>query len=249
MQKDISIVIPIHDDANTIGKTIDNILHFFDREGLAGEIVIVNDGGRENGVQAVKEKMKDADRIKLADRKENRGKGFSVREGIKLSIGKIIFYTDADLPYGTEYIKQMYKKLNNGECDFILANRSLAGDGGMRKATFIRKLTHMIYAVFVGALIIKFSDTQAGLKGMTKITAEAIVPYLTIDKFAFDVELILLAKKNGFRIQEMPVILQKSGKSNLSIIFDSPQMIKDVLKIVWRNRLGFYNIKSKKAKE
>ena len=65
MEKDISIIIPIFKDAIAIGKTIDSVLHFFDTENLAGEIVVVNDGGEASGVQAVKEKMKNTDRIKL----------------------------------------------------------------------------------------------------------------------------------------------------------------------------------------
>ena len=194
-------------------------------------------------MQVVKEKMKNTDRINLIDRKENKWKGFSVLEGINHSVGKFIFYTDADLPYGTEYIKQMYKKLNNGECDLILANRNLSNDGAMKKVPFIRKLMHRVYAFFVGALIIKFSDTQAGLKGMNKNLAGMIVPHLTIDRFAFDVELIFLAKKNGFKIGELPVILQQSGKSNLKIIFDSPQIVKDVFKILKNNRAGLYDLK------
>lgn len=246
MIKDISIIIPIHNDVNTIGQTIDNVLRFFDVEKLLGEIVVVNDGGQENGVEVVKEKMKNTDRVRMIDRKENKGKGFSVKEGIGQSTGRFVFYTDADLPYGTEYIKQMYQKLQAEECDLILANRNLSNDGAMKKVPLIRKITHVIYAFFVGALIVKFSDTQAGLKGMNRKIAETIVPRLTIDRFAFDVELILLTQKNGFKISELPVVLQQSGKSNLKIIFDSPQMIRDVFTILKNNRAGLYDIKTDK---
>lgn len=187
--------------------------------------------------------MKDTDRIKFIDRKENKGKGFSVREGVIMAEGKTIFYTDADLPYGTEYIAIMYKKLVNGENDLVLANRNMAGEVGMKKAPFARKITHILYSIFVGALVVKFSDTQAGLKGMTKELGKNVVSKLIIDRFAFDVELIFLAKKMGYKIGEVPVVLKQSGKSNLKIIFDSPQMIKDILKIVWKYRISFYKNK------
>lgn len=249
MYKDISIIIPIYNDAANIGGTIDVIINFFHTENLDGELIIVNDGGKEDGVQIVNEKMAKNDAIILIDRKVNKGKGYTVKEGIGKSSGKIVFYTDADLPYGTEYIKQMYKQLINGEADLILANRNLSGKGSMEKMPLVRKLTHVVYSIFVGTMVFKYSDTLAGLKGMTQEVAKIVIPLLTIDKFSFDVEFILLTEKMGLRISDMPVILQKSGKSNLSIIFDSPQMIKDVLKIAWRNRLGLYNIKNKKAKE
>ena len=243
MQKDISIIIPVCNDASTIGETIDKVLDFFELEKLDGEIIIVNDGGQRNGVEIVKEKMFDSDKIRLIDRQINKGKGFSVREGVMMAEGKTIFYTDADLPYGTEYMALMRKKLVNGESDLILANRDMAGEGGMKKAPFTRKITHILYSIFVGALVVKFSDTQAGLKGMTKELGKSIVSQLVIDGFAFDVELIFLAKKMGYKIGEVPVVLKHSGKSNLKIIFDSPRMIKDILKIVWRYRIGFYKNK------
>jgi len=245
MQKDISIIIPIYNDAPTIGKTIDELFRFFDVENLDGELIIVNDGGEEYGVRLVREKMKFIDSIKLIDRKKNRGKGYTVKEGVSKSSGKIIFYTDADLPYGTESIKQMYKRLINNESDLVLANRNLSGKDGMKQATLARKLTHVVYSIFVGSLVFDYSDTLAGLKGMTREVAEAVFPHLTIDRFSFDVEFILLAKKIGFKISELPVTLQQFGKSSLNIILDSPQMIKDVLKIAWRNRLGLYDIKKK----
>lgn len=246
MPKDISIIIPIYNDALTIGGTIDSLLNFFIAENLDGELVIVSDGGKEDGIQVVKEKMRGSPAIRLVDRKENRGKGFSVREGMGKAAGKIIFYTDADLPYGTEAIKQMYNKLALSEADLILANRNLLGSEGMSKSSLARKLTHIIYSIFVGSLVFEFSDSLAGLKGMTRETAATILPHLTIDRFSFDVEFILLAKKLGLRIAELPVKMRESGKSNLKILFDGPVMIKDVLKIVWRDRLGFYNVKRKK---
>jgi len=103
----------------------------------------------------------------------------------------------------------------------------------------------VVYSIFVGSLVFDYSDTLAGLKGMTREVAEAVFPHLTIDRFSFDVEFILLTKKIGFKISELPVTLQQFGKSSLNIILDSPQMIKDVLKIAWRNRLGLYDIKKK----
>lgn len=243
MPKDISIVIPIYNDSSVIGNTIDNVLMFFATENLNGEIIIVNDGGPTEALAPVHERMKINGNIRLLSREENKGKGFSVREGILISAGKNIFYTDADLPYGTSYIKSMNDLLNAGVYDLVLANRNLSNNGAMKKVPLIRKLTHHIYAAFVGALLINFSDTQAGLKGMSRIMIEKIVPKLTIDRFAFDVELILLAQKNGFKVGEQPVVLQQSGKSNLKIIFDAPQMIKDVFRIIRNNHRGLYDLK------
>jgi dolichyl-phosphate beta-glucosyltransferase len=243
MEKDISIVVPIYKDIKTIEKTIDRLLDFFGSENLNGEIVIVNDGGSDGSTLKVKEKMKNNDSVLLIDRDINKGKGYTVREGLKKASGRSVFYTDADLPYGIEPIKEMYKRLSSNQSDLILANRNLSGKGGIKEASLIRKITHAVYSLLVGSLVCKYSDTQAGLKGMNRSIINNVIPFLTIDRFSFDVELILLTKKKGFKIGEIPVILETSGKSNLNIIFDAPKMIKDLLKIAIRNKFGFYDKK------
>ncbi|MDP2684189.1 MAG: glycosyltransferase [bacterium] len=242
MQKELSIIIPIHNDADTIGYTIDSILDFFNNENIYGELIIVNDGGTKEGVDIVNEKIKNGCNILFFDRGVNKGKGYTIKEGIVKSSGKIIFYMDADLPYGIDALKKMYNLLKTGNYDLAIVNRNLSGKDGMKQAPLIRKLAHFVYSLIVGPLVQDCTDPAAGLKGMTRQTAERFLPLLTIDRFAFDIELIFLANKLDLRISQTPAILQQSGKSkNLSLITDSPQMIKDVLKIAWRNKLGFYN--------
>lgn len=244
MQKEVSIIVPIHNDEDTISFTVDSIINFFHHENLDGELIVINDGGTKAGVDIVKEKIKNGSQIIFIDRSFNKGKGYTIREGVAKSSGSIIIFTDADLPYGTQSIKQMYDRLLTKEVDLVLASRNLSGRKGMEQAPMIRKIAHFVYSAFVGSLVLNFSDMSAGLKGMNRTVAEMVVPRLTVDRFAFDIELILLTKKMGFKISELPVVLQQTGKSkNLNVIFDSPQMIKDVLKIAWKNIFGVYDKK------
>lgn len=236
----VSIVIPIYRDATKIGRTIETLVNFLSKENIEAEIIIVNDGGQDGGVKIVQAKMKMYPLIKLIDRQINRGKGFSVREGLRAATGDFIFYTDADLPYLTQPIKKMLDCLKKGEADFVLANRDLSADQ-QEQPGWPRQITHIIYSFFVRLLIpIPFSDTLAGLKGMHKKTVQAIVPKLTIDRFSFDVELLLLAQKAGCGIKEIPVSLKNVGKSNLSIRRDAPTMIREVVKIFLQNKRGLY---------
>lgn len=243
MEKDISIIIPIHNDADVLANTVDRVLDFFVKEKLLGELIIVNDGGTIAGVEiAQKKQAENISIIQFINRPKNKGKGFTLREGIEKSVGRAVFYMDADLPYGMAVIKQMYDKINIEKFDLVLANRNLSGKKGMQEAPFIRKIAHFVYSVIVGPLVKDVTDPAAGLKGMTRQVAKELIPQLTIDRFAFDIEFIFLANKKGLRISQIPVTLQQTGKSkNLSVITDSPQMIKDILKIVWRSKMGFYN--------
>lgn len=244
VEKDLSVIVPIHNDADTISITVNSILDFFDKEAIDGELIVVNDGGTEEGVEKVEKLIKDGKKIIFVNRKINKGKGYSVREGMSKAGGDILIFTDADLPYGTDSIKKMYNLLLSGEYSFVLGSRNLSGKQGMRQATFIRKIAHFVYSVFVGIIMLKYSDVSAGLKGMRREVFDRIRDKLTIDRFAFDIELLLLVKKNGFKVGEIPVVLTQIGKSkNLNVIYDSPQMIKDVFKIVLRNMFGYYDTK------
>ena len=244
MQPSISIIIPIYSDQEKIGPTLEALADFFNTEKFnesGSEVIVVNDGGRDNGVPIVQEKIKKYPFIKLINREENRGKGFTVRQGLKIAAGNFIFYTDADLPYLTAPIKKMLDILKNGRADLVLVNRDLSAEHN-KKPSFARQITHIIYSLFVRSLTkLPFSDTLAGLKGMSSKTVRLVAPKLTIDRFSFDAELLFVAQKSGLKIKEVPVSLENVGKSNLKITKDAPQMAMEVLKIWYRNKQGGYD--------
>lgn len=154
------------------------------------------------------------------------GKGASIREGIKAAIGKFIIFTDADLPYGVNYFKKIIELLNNG-ADLVIANRNTSSN-----ISFLRNITHWCFSFVVRKLLhLEFTDTQAGLKGIHKEAADKLLPKLSIDRFAFDLELLVAAKRANFKIKEIPVALENIGKSNISVARDSFQMLKDIVKI------------------
>lgn len=236
----VSIIIPIYRDRLKIGATLDTLVDFFNREKLTGEIIVVNDGGTDGGAEIVRDKLNFHPNIKLLTYSVNRGKGYAVREGLCHARGDFIFYTDADLPYFTEPIKRMLELLQTGTADIIMANRDLEQTQD-EKPNWARQLTHIIYSLFVRAFIpIHFTDTLAGLKGMTRGVIDNVVPRLTINRFSFDVEFLLIATKLGYRVHELPVSLKNVGRSNLSIRRDAPEMIKEIIQI-WRQlRRGYY---------
>lgn len=241
MNESVSVVIPIYSDAAKISQTMDALALFFNTEKINGELIIVNDGGNDGGADIIESKKQIHPFIKFINRPLNRGKGYTVREGLAAANGDYVFYTDADLPYLTAPIKEMLTALKNGEAELAIANRELKKEKHLQPP-WPRQITHIIYSWAVRALVpIPFTDTLAGLKGMTKKTRDVILPRLSIDRFSFDVEILLAAKKAGLKIKEIPVSLQNVGPSNLKIRRDAPQMFFDVIKIAWRNQKGLYN--------
>lgn len=239
MPPTVSIIIPMYRDEVTISKTLEALADFFYTHRWDAELIVVNDGGSDRGVAIVEDKMRLHPFIRLINRAVNRGKGFSVREGIASATGQYIFFTDADLPYGTEPLIPMLERLQTQEVDVIIANRDLAPS--LEKTKAIRQLTHFVYSHFVRLFIpIHFSDTLAGLKAFTGNVAKKIIPKLTIDRFSFDVELLLAAKRSGFRSEEMPVSLKNIGTSNLHIRRDAPKMVSEIFQIWMQDRKGRY---------
>lgn len=229
---EISIIIPVYNDAAHIGKSIDALKLFIETENLNAEIIIINDGGEDATAKIVEDKIKMYEAARFINRRENKGKGYSVREGIRAASGKFMIFTDADLPYGTKYFKTIIEKLKS-DADLVLANRNLRGSPANQKnLSILRKLTHWGFAFLVRRLLnLEFTDTQAGLKGIKKEASSRILPKLKIDRYAFDLELLLAAKKAGLKIKEIPVVLENVGQSNINVFKDSFQMFKDILKI------------------
>lgn len=230
---EISIIIPVYNDAAHIGKSVDALVNWVRAENTNSEVIIINDGGRDETAKIVEEKATKYPEIHFINRKENKGKGYSIREGIRSSNGSFIIFTDADLPYSTKYFKQMVKMIENG-ADLVIANRNLVSNVKTPTSDIgaLRRLTHWGFGFLVRQLLrLEFSDTQAGLKGLTKKAADQLLPKLTIDRFAFDLELLVVAKKVGLKIKEVPAVLENVGESNISMLRDSFQMLKDILKI------------------
>lgn len=236
MAPKISIIIPVYNDATHIGKSIDALENFLNSENINAEIIIVNDGGKDATAKIVEDRIQKYPRVHFINRNVNKGKGYSVREGVKASFGDFIIFTDADLPYGTRYFKTIIEFLKSG-ADLVIANRNLIFNVKTSTSNIgaARRFTHWGFAFLVRRLLnLEFSDTQAGLKGIKREAAFKILPKLKMDRYAFDLELLVEVQKAGLKIQEIPVVLENAGQSNIKIARDSFRMFIDIIKI-WLN--------------
>lgn len=233
---EISIIIPVYNDASSISKSLDALKNFLNSENINAEIIIINDGGKDATAKIVEDRIQKYPGVRFINRNVNKGKGYSIREGLATSLGGIMIFTDADLPYGIKCFKRIIEMINDG-ADLVIANRNLAEPSIKQKNLgILRELTHWGFAFLVRNLLnLNFSDTQAGLKAIKKNAAIVLLPKLTIDRYAFDLELLLAAKKAGLKIREVPVALENIGKSNISVLRDSWQMFKDIVRIWARN--------------
>ncbi|MCL2518962.1 MAG: glycosyltransferase [Oscillospiraceae bacterium] len=233
----ISIIIPMYNEQNTLLNTIAQVdfylrSRFDGNKNFSYEIIASDDGSADNTRALLNEACKQYDRLRIVANDVNRGKGAAVRNGILHAEGDIIIFTDCDLAYGTDVIGRMAEMFDPGT-DIVIGSRNLSKDG-YEGYTFLRKLMSKTYIKLISAAAgFKHSDSQSGIKGFRKEAAHKIFSRCEIDRFAFDLEALMIAGKFGFKIREMPVkiINHAEGTSKVRIVKDTLRMLRDVAKI------------------
>lgn len=228
----VSLVIPFYNEEAVLRSTIERCLALRERSEGALELIFVNDGSGDSspGVAAAFEPQ-----IKLVSYPDNRGKGYAVRAGVAASTGDIVATTDADLAYGTDAILQAVAHLRNSGADLLCGSRRLAAEG-YSGYPGLRQLASGVFAAYVRLLLhIPVSDTQCGLKAFRGEVGRRLFSRCTVDRFAYDLELLGLAAQQGLLFTELPVAVQTHGDSKVSLLKDSVTMGLEVLRI--RRRL------------
>ena len=238
---DLSVIIPTFNAKSHAQATVERLHSRLAATGLRSEIVLVDDGSRA-GERPDQASMPTGVRVVQIDR--NRGKGHAVRSGLAVATGRARVFTDVDLPYGTESVLECYEKLNRGDADFVYGDRSLPES---RILSRLRKRRRLSSVVFRGAVLtiagLRQADTQCGMKGLRGRVAEAMLPVLRVDGFAFDVEMFRCARDNDLTIAPMAVHLANGDDSTVRLIRDSATMLRDLLAIRARSARGHYRLK------
>ena len=221
----------MYNEAEIAENTSRTLKDFFDGKFPGGDYEIVFcDDGSTDGCRALVDGLK-LDNVRTVGYPDNRGKGSAVREGILRCLGEKIVYTDCDLAYGTDAIYDIYCAC--GDNDVTIGSRVLHPDG-YSGYTFLRRLMSKTYIKIISLIAgFRYSDSQCGLKCLTRAAAERIFTKCTVDGFAFDLEMLVLADKAKMKVGEFPakIICNRERGSKVSPLRDALRMIKDVLKI------------------
>jgi len=237
----ISIVIPAFNEEKRILPTLELVDNYLSRQDYKSEIIVVDDGSSDNTVDIVKAFIQDNKSINILLNGKNRGKGFSVKNGILSAKGEYIFFTDADLSTPIEEIEKCLPFLKQ-ENDIVIGSRGLVDSEIVVHQPWYRELMGKTFNVFVSSILMKgITDTQCGFKGFKKETVKPIFDNCLVEGFSFDVEIIYLAKKNGFIIKEIPVKWTNSELSKVSPLKHSIQMFVDLIKIKLNDVTGKYS--------
>ena len=229
----LSILIPMYNEEKIAADTAGTLSAYFDEKFPEGdyEIVFSDDGSRDHCAEAVRRLA--LPHVRVVGYADNRGKGSAIREGILLCEGDAIVYTDCDLAYGCDAIYDIWYKRAETDSDLVIGSRNLSADG-YEGYTFLRKLMSKTYIKVIALLAgFHYSDSQCGIKCLTKAAARDIFSRCTVNGFAFDLEVLILADRLGYRVSEQPVRIlnHRESESKVSPVKDALRMIRDVNRI------------------
>ncbi len=228
---DVSIVIPVYNEEKNIAETMRRVQAFMSLKDLSWECLIVNDGSSDSTESIAQNTIKaqTQSRFRLLSNPSNHGKGFAVRQGVLASSAKYVLITDADLSAPIKELDKLIKALEEGY-DIAVGSRAVRSKDADVQQTFKRRLAGRIFNIFVKILVLRgISDTQCGFKCFKKKAAHELFNAQKLDGFSFDVEVLRLAQKRGFRIKEVSVMWRQGKQTRVRLFHDSIKMVKDLL--------------------
>jgi glycosyltransferase involved in cell wall biosynthesis len=239
----LSIVIPAYNEEGRIGRTLTGTFDYLDAQSYDSEVIVVNDGSRDQTARKVEEfQSRAAGRLRLIENPGNRGKGYAVRNGMLKARGEIVLFYDADLATPTSEIVKVIEPIAANQYDVVFGSRALNYELIGVHQSFLRELRGRMGNLFLRALLgLNFKDTQCGFKAFRREAAQSIFPLQQIDGFGFDPEILFIGQKQGWRLLEMPVRWNHVEGSSVTLFGTSIKVLLEVLTVRWNDIIGKYN--------
>jgi dolichyl-phosphate beta-glucosyltransferase len=242
-----SLIIPAYNESARLGGTLERVLAYVHAQGWNAEVIVVNDGSRDNTAEIIKSFAANDPILRLVENPGNRGKGYSVRNGILNARGEILLFSDADLSSPIEEAPKLLAALDRG-ADIAIGSRWLRSETQTQRQPLHRQLFGRIFNVLLRLTLgLKFKDTQCGFKAFKQPAARAIFPLQKIERWGFDPEILFLARKFGFRVKEIPVVWGHSGGTRINPLVDGARMFQEMLRVRWYDLTGKYNAPAPQA--
>lgn len=225
----VSLIIPAYNEASRIPPTISKIADYLRSRGESWEVIVVDDGSRDGTASAARaEAETSALPIQVVEMPVNRGKGAAVRAGVLESRGEWVLISDADLSTPIEE----WEKLRHSAARIAIGSRALDETLILRKQPWYRRTMGKTFNRFVQLFSIRgIKDTQCGFKLIEGALARELFAQAKIDRFAYDVEILSMARRRGVEIAEVPVVWVNSPESKVSVVTDSLRMLRDLVRI------------------
>lgn len=241
MEPTYSIVIPAYNEEARIGASLEKVLSFVQAQGWAAEVIVVNDGSRDRTAEVVQSFAVKNPILQLVENPGNHGKGYSVRNGMLQARGRIVLFSDADLSSPIEESLKLFAALDAG-ADVAIGSRWLQAELQTQRQPLHRQLFGRIFNLLLRITLgLQFADTQCGFKAFKRAAAQAIFPWQKIERWGFDPEILFLARKFDFKVEEVPVHWGHSGGARINPFIDGARMFQEMLRVRWYDLTGKYD--------
>jgi dolichyl-phosphate beta-glucosyltransferase len=229
---ELSVVIPAFNESQRLGPTLKRVVEYLRREEGSCEVLVVDDGSTDSTAEVARQFASEGVRVLRQER--NRGKGAVLKVGVLASRGDAVLLLDADLSTPIEELARLRPYL--AQAELVLGSRAVDRSLITRHQPFYRETMGRIFNLLIRLLGIRgLRDTQCGFKLLDGKAARRLFAELAIERFAYDVELVVLARRHGYRVVEVGVRWADSPSSRVNPVTDSFRMLWDVLALRWRH--------------
>ena len=235
----LSVIIPAYNEEERISATLLDIDKYLSKENYDYEIIVISDGSIDKTVEVVKELQRKIKNLRVIDNKKNHGKGYVVKQGMLEAKGDYRLFMDADnsttIDHLDKFLPFVSPRLARQErYDIVIGSIEIKGAEIREEAAWYRRLLgkYSKYIIRIISGLWGIHDTQRGFKLFTDEAAEKIFPRQTIMRWGFDIEILVIARKIGFKIKELPVDWKNPGESKVSLI-SYVKTFQELLKIKW----------------
>jgi dolichyl-phosphate beta-glucosyltransferase len=233
---DLTLIVPAFNEEKRLPATLAQLAAFLDDWGIDYRVLVADDGSSDRTAALSDGWGPRFSTLRLA---RNGGKGRAVRIAMLSATGRVLAFTDADLPFELAALRHGYQRLRSGQCEVIFGARDMEGSAQRVRCRFSRRVaTRVFRAVVKRVVACGVTDTQCGLKLFSRRAAREIFSRTTIDGFAFDTEVVTLTQRLGLPFERIPVTLINDYASTLSLRRNALPMLLDVLGLWLRSRLG-----------
>jgi glycosyltransferase involved in cell wall biosynthesis len=223
--------MPCHNEGDWIYRNLHEALKVLKEMGVRFEIIVVDDGSTDNTVSEAKKV--NTRFTKVIGYRENKGKGFALKYGLKHATGDLITFMDSDLDIHPWQILKLIHYMDDFNADIVIGSKR--HPDSKVNYPLSRRLISFGYHLFVNALFgLKVKDTQTGLKLLSRKCAMKMVPKVVVKRWAFDLELLVLAKKYNFKIKEAPVDIKYNFTGSGIDLKALKNIFQDTLGIAYR---------------
>jgi len=222
----LTLIFPCYNEAERLPQTLAAYLAELSRRPGEVEVLVVDDGSTDQTFAVARAIAGRDDRVRVIRSQPNHGKGFGVRAGVLEAEGELIVFTDADGSYGPREVARVTAAL--ADTPVAIGSRPVGWATGPPG----RRLASRLFNRAIQALLgLPFGDTQCGLKGFRRYAALEVFGRARLDGFAFDAEVLFLARRLGLAVSEVPVRAEERDGSKVQLVVDAVGMLRDVLRV------------------